>query len=111
MFAGDNVPFERLGERDGRAYVVTAQVRVRVSPGARQDAIVGWRGDVLRVRVKAPPERGRANDAVCRLIARALGLRANAVSVAHGAASRDKALVVEGMDDVDVRRRLSAPLL
>ena len=45
---------------------------VRLTPRASQDKIVGWEGDVLKVRVTAPPVEGKANDALLRLLARAL---------------------------------------
>lgn len=84
-------------------------IRVRVSPGAKRDEIAGWRGDVLRMRVRAPPEKGRANEAVCALIASTLGLPARAVSVERGHAARDKVLRVDGVSDVEIERRLAKP--
>ncbi len=83
-----------------------ARLRVRVQPGAAADAVVGWRQDVLAVRVTAPPVDGAANRAVQALLARALGVRPSAVTVLRGAASRDKWLAVEGLSGAEVRRRL-----
>jgi uncharacterized protein len=88
-----------------------AQVRVRVIPGAREDAVVGWRDRVLRIRVRARPERGKANEAVCRLLAEWAGVPASAVSIAHGAASRDKVARVEGLDEEELHRRLGAAFI
>ena len=81
-------------------------IRVRVSPGAREDAIVGWQGDALKVRVKAPPERGRANQAVCDLLAELLGVARPAVTVERGHGSRDKVLAVDGLTEAEVLERL-----
>jgi len=83
-----------------------ATIRVRVSPGAREDAIVGWQGDALKVRVKAPPERGRANQAVCDLLAELLGVARSAVTVERGHGSRDKVLAVDGLTEGEVLERL-----
>jgi uncharacterized protein (TIGR00251 family) len=83
-----------------------AYLKVRVSPGARSDTIVGWMDDVLRVRVKAPPERGKANDALLRFIASTLGLPAAQVTLRRGGSSRNKVLYIDGMTDDDVRERL-----
>lgn len=88
-----------------------AYLKVRVSPGARKDEITGWHDDAVRVRVRAAPERGKANEAVCRLIAERLGLPPSAVSVKTGAASRQKLLAIEGLGDAEVRRRLGAAML
>ena len=87
------------------------RLRVRVSPGAKADQIVGWQGDVLRVRVRAAPERGRANEAVCALIANALRLPAGSVIVQRGHTSREKRLVIEGVSEKAMRERLGAPML
>jgi uncharacterized protein (TIGR00251 family) len=88
-----------------------ALIRVRVSPGARRDEIVGWRGDTLRVRVRAAPEKGRANEAVATLIAAALAVPARTVTVEHGHTSREKVLLVEGVSEDEITRRLGKPLL
>jgi uncharacterized protein (TIGR00251 family) len=85
------------------------RLKVRVSPGAKRDEIVGWRGDVLRVRARAAPEKGRANEAVCTLIAAALDVPPRAVTVERGRASRDKVLLVDGLSADEVMSRLEGP--
>ncbi len=55
-----------LSEREGDALV-----RVRLQPRARRDEIVGERSGSLLVRVSAPPLEGRANEALCRVLAKA----------------------------------------
>ncbi len=75
---------------------------VKVVPGAKRDGIAGRLGDRLKVRVAAPPEGGRANRAVCELIARELGVRASAVEVVSGHASAEKTLLVRGVRVEDV---------
>lgn len=84
-----------------------ARVRVKVAPGAREDAVMGWQGEVLRLRVRAAPEAGKANEAVCRLIAASLDVPASSVSIARGGSSRDKLIRVEGLDDSQIRARLA----
>lgn len=83
------------------------RVRVRVSPGARREAVVGLYGGALKVAVRAPPERGRANDAVIALLAHALGLPRRAVQVVAGATRRDKTVAISGLDSSEVRSRLA----
>jgi uncharacterized protein YggU (UPF0235/DUF167 family) len=51
------------------------------------------------IRVTAPPVDGKANDALCRFVARAAGVAPSRVSVVRGHASRDKVVRVEGVDD------------
>jgi len=78
-------------------------------PGAASDSIAGWLGEALKVRVSAPPERGRANVAVRDLLSQALGVSPQCVRIVAGAASARKIVEVTGLTDVQLRRRL-APL-
>jgi uncharacterized protein (TIGR00251 family) len=84
-------------------------LRVRVQPGATRDEVLGWREDALRVRVAAPPHDGRANRAVTRLLAAALGVAPSTVVLVRGAAARDKFFRVRSLDAGAVRARLGAP--
>jgi uncharacterized protein YggU (UPF0235/DUF167 family) len=59
------------------------------------------------VRVAAPPEGGRANAAVCRLLAEALALPRGAVSIVSGHGSRDKLVDVAGIGPEDIELRLA----
>jgi uncharacterized protein (TIGR00251 family) len=81
---------------------VDAELRVRVTPRAARNEIAGERDGVLLVRVTAAPEGGKANAAVCRVIAKALRVGASHVSVIRGAGSRDKLLRIDGRSDADL---------
>ena len=81
---------------------------VLVVPGASRASVVGPHGDALRVRVAAPPERGRANDAVTELLAAALGIRPADVRVERGHAARRKTLRIAGLAPETVRARIAA---
>ena len=85
-------------------------LRLHVQPGAGRTAVGGRHGDALKVRVAAPPERGRANDAVVGLVADTLGVPAAQVEVVSGPASRAKRVRVSGIEADDVRRLLAAAL-
>jgi len=65
-------------------------LHVRVQPKARANAVVGWRGETLRVSVTATPEDGKANRAVIVLLADSLGIAASSIRLVRGASSRDK---------------------
>ncbi len=88
-----------------------AYLNVRVTPGARQDGLAGWQGTALKVKVRAAPEKGKANDAVCALVAEALGLPVRSVLVERGHTSRGKLLLVDGLEEEEMLRRLGAPML
>lgn len=88
-----------------------AYLRVRVTPGARESAVGEWKEDALRMKVREPAEKGRANEAVARLLAKTLAVPPTAVTLKRGATSREKLFEVDGLDDAEVRKRLGAPML
>jgi uncharacterized protein (TIGR00251 family) len=85
------------------------RIAVHVTPRSARDEVAGWRGGELSVRVRAVPEDGKANTAVCAALARALGVPKSAVSVVRGGTSRHKQVEVEGVTDLDVARALGRP--
>ena len=89
-----------MGDPSGRA----ERFKVKAVPGAKRDEIVGMLGDRLKVRVSAPPEGGRANEAICALIAAALGVRARDVAVVSGQTRAEKVVEVVGADPGVVAR-------
>lgn len=88
-----------------------AYVRVRVTPGARESTIGEWKDDILRVKVREPAEKGRANEAVARLLAKSLAVPPTAVTLKRGATSREKLFEIDGLTDDEVRKRLNAPMI
>ncbi len=73
---------------------------VHVSPKAGRDEVVGLRVledglQEVEVRVTAAPDKGAANKAVCKLIAKELGIPKSAVAVKRGETSRHKLLECE----------------
>ncbi len=67
-----------------------AVIRVKAVPGASRDQIAGVLGDRLKVKVAAPPEGGKANKAICALIAKALGVKTAQVEIVSGATNPEK---------------------
>jgi uncharacterized protein (TIGR00251 family) len=94
-------PFSGLpepGERDMVKVRQTADglaVPVLVEPGAGRDRLYGEHDGRLKLSVSAPPERGKANRAVCALLAHELGLRKSQVRVLSGHKSRRKEVLIE----------------
>ena len=85
-----------------------ARIAVRLQPRARRNEIAGTRGGLLLVRVTAPPLEGRANRALCGLIADRLDVAPSRVNVIRGEHARDKLLAVEGVEQAAADARLSA---
>ena len=80
-------------------------IDVKVVPRAANDEIVGWLQGALKVRVQAPPEDGRANRALEALLAEALRLKKNAVTVVGGRSSARKRVAIAGLTRAEVVSR------
>ena len=81
-------------------------IAVKVVPRAAQDEIVGWLEGVLKVRVMAPPQDGRANSALEVLLATQLRLKKSAVTVTAGLASARKRVAIEGLTRDEIIRHI-----
>ena len=84
------------------------RLRLRVAPGASCAVVVGRHGDAWKLRVVAPAEGGRANEAVVRLLADTLSLPRNAVTLVSGHGARDKIVELAGVEPEEIERRLSS---
>ncbi len=63
------------------------KLEIKVVPGASRNQISGWLGDRLKIRVQAPPESGKANKAIIKLLAKALDLSPRNIQIISGGAS------------------------
>jgi uncharacterized protein len=80
---------------------------VRLTARASRTEIVGPRGAALAVKVNAPPLKDRANDALRRLIGKAVGIPPSRVQIVRGHKSRDKLLQLKGVAANEAARRLA----
>jgi uncharacterized protein (TIGR00251 family) len=80
-----------------------ACLSLKVVPRSSRDEVVGWLGNALKVKVKAPPEKERANEAVVALFADRLGIDPSSIAVVSGRGSPAKVVAIDGMDDVAIR--------
>ncbi|NDY42806.1 DUF167 domain-containing protein [Dissulfurirhabdus thermomarina] len=83
-----------------------AVLRVRVQPRASRTEFAGRHGDLVRLRVQAPPVEGAANEACTRFLAKFFGLARSRVRLRAGARGREKAFLLAGLSAAEVRRRL-----
>ncbi len=86
------------------------RIAVKAVPGSSRDRIAGEHGHSLKVCVAAPPEKGKANDRICELLAQALGVPTRDVHVASGTSSPVKTVEVRGLDRDEAMARLAAAL-
>jgi len=87
-----------------------AVLPVRARPGAKRDAVLDEHGGTLRVAVSAPPEDGKANVAIVRLLAETFGRRRSTVHLIAGQASRSKKFLFEEMTVAELSALLPAIL-
>jgi uncharacterized protein len=81
----------------------TVSFRVRVTPRASRDGVLGLHDGALEVALTAPPVSGAANEALVRLLAKGLGVSRRDVEVVRGHSSRDKRVRVRGIGAAELR--------
>ncbi len=71
-----------------------ARISIRVYPGTARNEVVGFSDGVLRVRISAPPVKGRANRELVAFLSRLLGVSRNSISIIKGHTSRNKIIAI-----------------
>src|SRR5712692_1705639 len=95
------------GKRAAEPYVTLS---LRVQPRASRNAVVGWTGDTLNIRLTAPPVEGAANAACLAFLADLLDLPQSQFEILRGERSRNKVLRITGLTQDEVRARLERSL-
>ena len=75
------------------------ELSVRVQPGASRSEAVGLYGEELKVRIKAPPVDGKANEALLEFLSRSLRVRRSQCLIVRGEKSRSKTVLIQGVDE------------
>ncbi len=85
-----------------------ADITVIAHPGSRKDSIaLDEDGKTLVIHVTAPPEKGKANKAIVKLLAKQIGVGTSKIAIVRGSTSSTKTLRVEGMDDARLKQSLN----
>jgi uncharacterized protein (TIGR00251 family) len=90
---------------DTTSAIPATLIAVKAVPGAKRDEVVGRLGERLKVRISAPPEDGKANKAICQLLAQQLGVKSKDVEVVRGHTSAEKTLRVIGVQAIDIETK------
>ena len=83
-------------------------VPVRAQPGARRDGIAGIHNGAVKIAVTAPPDKGKANEALAAVLAEALNVKKAQIQLTAGPTSRDKRFLIQGLTANVARQRLTA---
>ena len=87
-----------------------AILAVRVTPGAKRNAVTAFKEGVWNIKIAAPPVEGRANEELVAFLSKKLDIRRSSLNVIKGQSSRNKLVSVSGMSQKEIARRLSAKL-
>lgn len=71
------------------------QIKVKIIARAKRDEIVGWQGDVLKIRLKAGPIQGKANEALVDFLAKKWKIAKSDIGIIRGLKSKNKILEVD----------------
>ncbi len=85
------------------------KLQIKVIPSSSKDCIAGWLEDSLKVKVKAPPDKGKANKAVIKVLEKELKLTKGSVKIASGTTSSRKVIEID-CDDKVIHQKLVAIL-
>ena len=94
------------GKRAAEPYVT---ISLRVQPRASRNAVVGWTGDILKLRLTAQPVEGAANASCLEFLADLLDLPQSQFEILRGARSRTKVVQITGLSQGEVYARLKVP--
>ncbi len=83
---------------------------VRAQPGARRVGVQGEQAGALKIAVTAPPEDGRANQALIEVLRKSLGVKRSQVELIGGQTSRDKRFLIRGLSRTELEARMKALL-
>jgi uncharacterized protein (TIGR00251 family) len=84
----------------------SAVLDIRVIPRAPRTRVDGMRGGAVLIRLAAPPVDGAANDALVAFLSDTLALPRRNIQIVSGEKSRDKRVLIDGLDETAARARL-----
>ena len=82
------------------------RLKVRITPRGSKEEVIGWREDVLAIKLTAPPVEGAANRACIEFLAKILGVKRAQVIFVSGEKSREKTFEIEGLDEAQIRSKI-----
>lgn len=87
-----------------------ATCTIKVLPNASKNALVGWENHLLKIRICAQPEKGKANEAIISFLAKELGIQKKQIQIVRGDKSRHKLVAFEGISQEELTSLLEAKL-
>jgi hypothetical protein len=86
-------------------------LEVQIIPNAGKNQIAGWHGGRIKIKIKAPPVDGKANEELVRYLAEALGVHRRDIVIERGETGRSKTISIAGMSDSEALSRLGVQII
>jgi hypothetical protein len=83
------------------------KLRIKAIPSSSKDCIAGWLEDTLKVKVKAPAEKGKANKAIIKVLEKALNLPKGSIHISNGTTSSRKVIKIICGDETVIIKKLN----
>lgn len=75
-------------------------IEVKVEPRSSKKGIAGVRGNILKVKLTAPPVEGAANEQLVEILSDELGVRKSDISIIKGSTSKNKVVAIKGIEKI-----------
>jgi len=83
------------------------KISLRVCPNGGRNEVVGFTNGILRVKVSAPPIKGKANRELITFLSRLLGVGKGSVNIIKGHTTRNKVVAIDGLSREEVMKQLA----
>ena len=83
------------------------KLQIKVIPSSSKDCIAGWLDDSLKVKVRAPPDKGKANKAVIKVLEKNLDLPKGSISISSGSTSSRKVIEIDCEENNIIHQKLA----
>lgn len=83
------------------------KLHIKVMPSSSKDCITGWLENTLKVKVKAPPEKGKANKAIIQILEKSLDLAKGSIQIASGTTSCRKIIKIKCDNEGVIKNKLA----
>ena len=84
------------------------KLQIKVIPSSSRDCIAGWLEDTLKIKVKAPADKGKANKAVIKVLEKSLTVAKGSIDITSGTTSCRKVIEIKDCDDETINKKLAA---
>jgi len=86
---------------------MSCKITVQITANASRNEIVGWQGERLKIKVKAPAVEGKANEELLRFLAERLEVHRREIHIERGETSKTKLICIAGMDEAAFHEKLT----